>query len=730
MKTLGRVTGGFMTTLVIAMSIYGSTAADDDPAPINTTGEAVAGLEPFDELFTSFLAEHSIPGAAVCISRGGTIIYARGFGYADVEAKEPVDPEALFRIASVSKPITGVAVMQLVEQGKVSLDDNPLLILGYEEALDEPDVDPRLKRITIRHLLHHTAGFDRDQSFDPMFQYGRISQAMNVDSPPSHRAIIEFMLRQPLDFDPGSRFAYSNFGYCVLGRVIEKVRGQTYEEYVQEHVLEPVGAADMRIGRSLPEDRAEGEVCYYDSRGRDGAPVHAPDRRVTRPYVIDHEVMDSHGAWIASATDLVRFADALNDPDDCTLLSAESIVTMFAPPEGVAGHDEDGSMKAAYYGCGWNVRPMRQSANTWHMGRINGTSTLLVRRHDGLNWAVLFNTDRSRANNQPPASLIDSLMHRAAAQVKVWPEEPVVPVENMRPAGNHGSMPGAALPDFDALWDFSDPAATEAKFREFLSDAENGGDRDDHAQLLTQIARAQGLQRRFDDAHATLDQAREMIGEERGAARVRYLLERGRVWNSSGEREKARPLFVDAWEAARAVGEDGLAVDAAHMVAIVSSNESALEWNRKALDLAEKSSDPRARRWTPSLHNNLGWTHHDRGDYDTAMAHFEKALAARREQGKEREVRIAQWCIARCLRSLGKTEESLSIQRELERDPANAGNPDGFVFEEIAECLLILGKREEARPYFRKAHEILSQDAWLRESEPQRLARLKELGKD
>jgi len=421
MNTPGCVAACFPPALVIAMSICTSADADDDdPAPIAVTGEAVAGLEPFDELFTSFLAEHKIPGAAVCISRNGEIIYARGFGLADVDANQPVNPGALFRVASVSKPITGVAVMQLVERGKVSLDDNPFVILGYEETLSEPDVDARLKQITIRHLLHHTAGWDRDQSFDPMFQYRRISQTMKVDSPPPHRAIIEFMLRQPLQFDPGSRYAYSNYGYCVLGRVIEKITGQTYEQYVQEHVLKPVGVTAMRIGRSLPEDRADGEVCYYDSERRDGAPVRAPDRRVPRPYVIDHEVMDSHGAWIASAIDLVKFADALNDPDNSPLLSAESIATMFAPPEGVAGHEENGSVKAAYYGCGWMVRPVggtggRGSANTWHMGLINGTSTLLVRRHDGLNWAVLFNTDRSAAANQPPASLIDPLMHRAAA---------------------------------------------------------------------------------------------------------------------------------------------------------------------------------------------------------------------------------------------------------------------------------------------------------------------------
>jgi len=290
---------------------------------------------------------------------------------------------------------------------------------------------------------------------------------------------------------------------------------------------------------------------------------------------------------------------------------------------------------------------------------------------------------------------------------------------------------GHAHPDFDVLWDYNDPAATEAKFRGTLADTDVAGDPEFHAQLLTQIARTQGLQRRFDEAHATLDEVEAMIGDGvASVARVRYLLERGRVLNSSRAPDRARPLFIDAWGAARAIGDDGFAVDAAHMVAIVESGDGALAWNCKALDLAEKSSDPRARRWIASLHNNLGWTHHDRGDYETALAHFERALAARREAGKSRETRIAHWCVARCLRSLGKTEEALSIQRELERTPSHADAPDGYVCEELAECLLILGRLDEARPYFKRAHDILLQDPWLREREPARLERLKELGED
>ena len=388
---------------------------------IPVTGEALPDLQPFDDLLTSFLVTHNTLGASVCIAREGRIIYARGFGIADTRIAKPVEPHALFRIASVSKPITAAAVMRLIQNCKLKLDDNPFIVLGYADRLRDDDVDPRIRAITIDHLLHHTAGWDRDQTYDPMFQYSRISRAMNVPSPPSHAAIIEYMIGQPLQSDPGSRYAYSNFGYCLLGRVIEKKTGLTYEQYVQQKILAPLKITSMRIGGSLPEDRVEFEVRYYDVDGATGSSVFEPGRTVPRPYVGDHEIMDSHGAWIATATDLVKIAIALNTPDN-RLLNRRSLQIMFSPPEGAPGHEPNGDVKAWFYGCGWNVRPIKDRLyNNWHMGLINGSSTLLVRRYDDLAWAVLFNCDRSAVNGEPLAGLIDPLMHRAAAKVKVWP---------------------------------------------------------------------------------------------------------------------------------------------------------------------------------------------------------------------------------------------------------------------------------------------------------------------
>ena len=284
------------------------------------------------------------------------------------------------------------------------------------------------------------------------------------------------------------------------------------------------------------------------------------------------------------------------------------------------------------------------------------------------------------------------------------------------------------VPDLHGLWDYNDPTGTESKLRAGLAKAEASDDRGYHVELLTQIARAQGMQRQFDEAHRTLDEADAMIDTDMRRSKVRLLVERGRVFNSSGSTDKAKPLFIKAWELAAREGIDGLAVDAAHMRATVEVGKTALKWNHKALDLANASADPDAQRWKGSLCNNIGWSHHSNGDYDKALTYFEQALQHRRAQGKADDIRIARWCIARCLRSLDRVEEALAIHRELEQQIADIENPDGYVYEELAECLRALGRADEAKPYFRRAHELLSKDAWFVEGEAPRLARLAMLG--
>lgn len=280
--------------------------------------------------------------------------------------------------------------------------------------------------------------------------------------------------------------------------------------------------------------------------------------------------------------------------------------------------------------------------------------------------------------------------------------------------------------NLDTLWDFDDPAGSERRFRQWIAALPLSADTSERAEAETQLARAQGLQRHFADAHATLDAVESRLSQLTERAQVRYLLERGRVFNSAQAPERAQPLFLAAWEQARAAAEDALAVDAAHMLGIVASGEDALTWNLRALDLAQSSAEPRAQRWQGSLYNNIGWSYFAEGRYTDALAMFERALERRRVDGQEKEIGVAHWRIARTLRALGRVDDALTLQQSL-----LASIPeDGYVSEEVGECLLALGRADEARPHFRRAADLLSRDIWLAEQEPERLARLRQLAGD
>ena len=397
-------------------------------AEVPTTGAADPNLAPFDKLLTEFLTEHKLPGAAVAVTRGGKLVYARGFGLANVDKKLPVEPDSLFRIASVSKPITAVGVMMLVEQGKLKLDDPVLKHVKLKAVIPNGgQYDKRWDKVTVRQCLQHTGGWDRDKKggFDPIGIPGRITRFLKLDGAPIPEDIVRYMMGRPLDFDPGAKMVYSNLGYLVLGRVMEAVTGQKYESWTKQHILAPVHATGMALGKGVPENRAKKEVQYYDSKSRKGTCLYPPraGQQVPLPDGANNiEGYEAHGGWIASAVDLVRFASAFDYDRKSPLLSAASIKEMWARPEGAAGFDANKKPLDAYYGCGWEVRPVGNTgkANTWHAGLIPGTSTLLVRRWDGLNWAVLFNTDANAAGKYP-ATLIDGPMHAAADDVKKWP---------------------------------------------------------------------------------------------------------------------------------------------------------------------------------------------------------------------------------------------------------------------------------------------------------------------
>ncbi|HUR44527.1 MAG TPA: serine hydrolase domain-containing protein [Candidatus Saccharimonadales bacterium] len=365
-----------------------------------------------------------IPGGAIAVVRGKRLVYTQGYGTANRERKTPVRPNSLFRIASISKPFTAVAVLHLIENGKLRLDQ-PVIPLLAQSLCGNTGRDPRWQKITIQQLLQHTGGWDRDKSFDPMFRSRIIAEAQGVACPPGPKDVICYMLEQPLDFDPGTRYAYSNFGYCILGRIIEKVTRLPYEKYVQQSVLAPLGITKMRLGGS--QQSGEGEVDYYTSDGATTKSVF-DEQSVQWPYGgFCLEAMDAHGGWIASVIDLARFAAGLEDPSSCPVLQSSTLETMYARPPAPVGRDKEGKLSSSYYGCGWLVRPVgaKGKANYWHNGSLPGTSTLLVRRSDGLSWAVVFN--QRSDDDKLPDSAIDPALHLAADSVAHWPETDLFP---------------------------------------------------------------------------------------------------------------------------------------------------------------------------------------------------------------------------------------------------------------------------------------------------------------
>ena len=375
----------------------------------------------YDQIISDLMRKHAIPGGAVAVLRDGKLIYARGFGYADVETRTVVQPDALFRIASVSKPITGVAIMKLVEAGKLALDDRVAPLIAHLAPAQGATVDPRWEQITIRQLLNHTGGWDRNKpngGFDPMFVPAIAAAAVGAPAPASAETIIRYMKGMPLDFNPGEKHVYSNFGYAILGRVIERVSGMPYEEYVRSRVLQPVGANRTRLGRTRLSDALAGEVKYYFP----GMGLNAPLVQSVFPgegmvpanyggfYV---EALDSHGGWVSSSVDLLRFMAGVdgraNRPD---ILGAGLVAQMTSngAPVCAAG--------ACYYAGGWLVRPTQGDANWWHGGSLPGTTTILVRSHDNFSWAALFN---ARSGGGSFDGELDTALWNAIAQVTSFP---------------------------------------------------------------------------------------------------------------------------------------------------------------------------------------------------------------------------------------------------------------------------------------------------------------------
>ncbi len=414
---------GFLGRSLTAAAVIPTLCAR--PAiPAGSPSPGLKAFAGFDEEMQQFMSARQIPGGALAVVKESRLVYARAYGWADREQRQAATVRSLFRIASLSKPITAAAVLKLVENGRMNLEAKAFAAWPTSPADAGRARDPRLAGITVRQLLQHTGGWDREASFDPMFRPVAIARSVGRSAPAGPREIIRYMLEQPLNFDPGSRYAYSNFGYCVLGRLLEQATGQSYERGVRETVLDPCGIRAMRLGASLESRRAPGEVRYYVSEPAKVASVFPETTGpVSEPYGGFHlEAMDAHGGWIASVVDLARFAAGMQNPERRSWLKPDSIATMSAPPPAPAWRGANGRLEDAYYGCGWMIRPDFGSGrpNLWHSGSLPGTSSLLVLRRDGLAWVAVFN-QRSTQTHLPDSAL-DPALHRAAGKVGSWPD--------------------------------------------------------------------------------------------------------------------------------------------------------------------------------------------------------------------------------------------------------------------------------------------------------------------
>ncbi len=335
-----------------------------------------------DKKVLDFMSKFSVPGTAIALVKDGRLLYAKGYGTMDKGTGDVPGPNTLFRVASVSKPITAVAAMKQIEGGKYKLGDKVFgdgAILGT--TYGSSAYSSSEKAITVQHLLEHSAGGDQwnnnsdGNAGDPMFQQTSYN----------HSQLIGWVLdnRDP-ETTPGSKYAYSNFGYCVLGRVIEKKSGQTYENYVRDNILKPCGIQNMWVAADDLSGRRYNESVYYDSGD---------------PYSMKVKRMDAHGGWIASPIDLLRLvvkADGFATKPD--ILSSASFSSMVTPSANNSG-----------YAKGWSVN----GSNYFHNGSFTGGGAIIVRAGNGLSWAFVMNT---RWQGEA-----DSMMWEVVNGIKQWP---------------------------------------------------------------------------------------------------------------------------------------------------------------------------------------------------------------------------------------------------------------------------------------------------------------------
>lgn len=341
------------------------------------------------------MCNSQIPGCQFAVSKDGKLVYSRGFGFACREKKTAVEPRHLFRIASVSKSLTAVGVMKLVESGSVNLDDRAFAILHKLAPSKKNVVDSRIFDITVRNLLEHSAGFTKDDR-DPTVEYLRIAaDRFKRPRPADAKTIIRYTAFQPLKFEPGSTGSYANVGYSILGRIIEEITGVPYERYMQDEVFRVAGMTSMKLGRTKLVDQHPEEVYYFDADGDyildsyslfDDEPYPVPLSYGAKYYL---EALDACGGWTATATDLVKFICSIDGRSQRPqILKEETIKAMTERPAFEPADSEQ------YYAKGWVIHPGKDKWFNFG-GMEYGTSSGIFRLPNGVNAAFLANHVRN-----------------------------------------------------------------------------------------------------------------------------------------------------------------------------------------------------------------------------------------------------------------------------------------------------------------------------------------------
>lgn len=408
----------FIILILVAIGLMAFRGGSSEEAPtppevterhtLTNADSDLPALQPIDSMMSRVVRSLRLAGATVAVVKDERLVYAKGFGYADKENKVTVEPYHLFRIGSVSKLVTAMSVLKLIDDGKLSLDDYVFGEKGILNGKQYSGIKNRnFYKIKVKHLLNHTSGLSLITYGDPMFIPHKIHKMDNVSYPIEFDDVIKFVITRHLPYIPGSRFNYSNFGYTLLGRVIEEVTGDGYEEWVQENILEPNDIKSMRIAGSFEKDRLKNEVKYYDySPDNEQLAFNGSGKKVYKPYGADDiEMLGPAGGWLATSVDLMRVL-VLVDGYSKRYKDILNEATIKQMTNGVGGVKRP---------LGW--RDVR-GEHWWRTGTLSGTSALLTRDNNGMSWVVVANTTPRRGSFPGTSRWA---MREAFKLVKKWP---------------------------------------------------------------------------------------------------------------------------------------------------------------------------------------------------------------------------------------------------------------------------------------------------------------------